>query len=236
MRIGPHKHTAPADRRFPDVSLLIHNGRSATSSRSLEGHLVNSPKEDITDSAVSPPSPARNPPDCHPAAAQEFLSPRKKLPCLLTSWLDSAFLPPGPLFDLLLDAKLVGMTALLLSAIDCPGVQAGVAPEVHSTVLIALRAKASSMHPPCPSSLVYTDIGKLLKSQWNCRVVILCHCMAKRLSAEHLATHFLQIILSWLYFLARICRDGSMMPPRRRITRWRVESAKCKIDKSSIVI
>lgn len=62
MRIGPHKHTPPADRRFPDVSLFIHNGSSATSSRSLERHLVNSPKEDITDSAVSPPSPARNPP------------------------------------------------------------------------------------------------------------------------------------------------------------------------------
>ena len=42
------------------------------------------------------------------------------------------------------------------------------------------------------------------------------------------ATYFLQIILSWLYFLARICRDGSMMPPRRRITKWRVESVQQK--------
>ena len=40
--------------------------------------------------------------------------------------------------------------------------------------------------------------------------------------------YFLQIILSWLYFLARICRDGSMMPPRRRITKWRVESVQQK--------
>jgi hypothetical protein len=34
-----------------------------------------------------------------------------------------------------------------------------------------------------------------------------------------------QIILSWLYLRARICREGSMMPPRRRSTKWRVDSA-----------
>ena len=52
-------------------------------------------------------------------------------------------------------------------------------------------------------------------------------CQANEMVAGHAEqrTHFRQIILSWLYFLARICRDGSMMPPRRRITMCRVESA-----------
>ena len=36
-------------------------------------------------------------------------------------------------------------------------------------------------------------------------------------------TYFLQISLSWLVFLARICREGSMIPPLRR-------STKCKVD------
>ena len=38
-------------------------------------------------------------------------------------------------------------------------------------------------------------------------------------------SHFLQIILSWLNFLARICREGSMMPPLSLSTRCRVDSA-----------
>ena len=52
-------------------------------------------------------------------------------------------------------------------------------------------------------------------------------CQAKEMVAGRAEqrTHFRQIILSWLNFLARICRDGSMIPPRRRITRCRVESA-----------
>ena len=37
-------------------------------------------------------------------------------------------------------------------------------------------------------------------------------------------THLRQIILSWLYLRARICSDGSMMPPRRRRTRWSIDS------------
>jgi hypothetical protein len=37
--------------------------------------------------------------------------------------------------------------------------------------------------------------------------------------------HLRQIILSWLYLRARICREGSMMPPRRRSTRCSVDSA-----------
>lgn len=36
--------------------------------------------------------------------------------------------------------------------------------------------------------------------------------------------HFRQTILSQLYFDARALREGSMMPPRRRRTRWRVDS------------
>lgn len=36
--------------------------------------------------------------------------------------------------------------------------------------------------------------------------------------------HFRQIILSQLYFEARALREGSMMPPRRRRTRCRVDS------------
>ena len=37
-------------------------------------------------------------------------------------------------------------------------------------------------------------------------------------------THLRQIILSWLYLRARICSDGSMIPPRRRRTRCSVDS------------
>ena len=37
-------------------------------------------------------------------------------------------------------------------------------------------------------------------------------------------THLRQIILSWLNFLARICSEGSMMPPRSLSTRCRVDS------------
>lgn len=54
-----------------------------------------------------------------------------------------------------------------------------------------------------------------------------CAAMAgcKSNRRKGLITHFRQIILSWLYFLARICRDGSIMPPRSRSTRCRVDSA-----------
>ena len=38
-------------------------------------------------------------------------------------------------------------------------------------------------------------------------------------------THLRQIIFSWLYLRARACSEGSMIPPRRRSTRWRVDSA-----------
>ncbi len=38
-------------------------------------------------------------------------------------------------------------------------------------------------------------------------------------------TYFLQIILSQLYFCANILREGSMIPPRRRSTKCRVDSA-----------
>ena len=39
------------------------------------------------------------------------------------------------------------------------------------------------------------------------------------------ATYFLQIILSWLNFLARICSEGSMMPPLNLSTKCNVDSA-----------
>lgn len=37
-------------------------------------------------------------------------------------------------------------------------------------------------------------------------------------------TYLRQIILSQLYFWASCLREGSIMPPRRRSTRWRVDS------------
>lgn len=42
--------------------------------------------------------------------------------------------------------------------------------------------------------------------------------------------HFRQTILSQLYFDARALREGSMMPPRRRRTRWRVDSCSMQIS------
>lgn len=42
---------------------------------------------------------------------------------------------------------------------------------------------------------------------------------------NRLNTYLRQIILSQLYFWASCLREGSMMPPRRRSTRWRVDSA-----------
>ena len=42
--------------------------------------------------------------------------------------------------------------------------------------------------------------------------------------------HFRQTILSQLYFDARALREGSMMPPRRRRTRWRVDSCFMQIS------
>jgi hypothetical protein len=34
-----------------------------------------------------------------------------------------------------------------------------------------------------------------------------------------------QIIFSWLYFLAKAINDGSMIPPRKRNTKCKVDSA-----------
>ena len=47
------------------------------------------------------------------------------------------------------------------------------------------------------------------------------HCF----TGEGLKAHLRQIILSWLCLRARICREGSMMPPLKRSTRWSVDSA-----------
>jgi len=39
-------------------------------------------------------------------------------------------------------------------------------------------------------------------------------------------TYLRQIIFSWLYFLAKAIKDGSIIPPRSLRTRWSVDSAK----------
>ena len=119
------------------------------------------------------------------------------------------------LLDLLLYAQLVCVSALLLSAVHSSGVQAGIAPALQQrhcqyAAAVPMEAKlCKQIHLAGPPKMrgcsAYISKGA-------CRV-------------GPRWTYFLQIILSWLYFLAKICRDGSMMPPRRRITRWRVESA-----------
>lgn len=43
-----------------------------------------------------------------------------------------------------------------------------------------------------------------------------------------LSAYFLQIILSQLYFEAKILKLGSMMPPLNLSTKWRVDSVRGK--------
>jgi hypothetical protein len=50
-------------------------------------------------------------------------------------------------------------------------------------------------------------------------------CGTRQAGPLRAGAHLRQIILSWLNLRARICSDGSMMPPRRRSTRWSVDSA-----------
>jgi len=91
-----------------------------------------------------------------------------------------------PLLQLLLGAELVGVSALLLAAVDGTRGEAGIAPS-------GLQRDRSVNG-----------------------------------STEYSETYLRQIIFSQLYLEARALRVGSMTPPRRRRTRWRVDSVQTR--------
>ena len=85
---------------------------------------------------------------------------------------------------------------------------AGLCPPYHQAHLAA-RASSPAWQPrhphPAASANTSTAAAAAAAARWR-------------------APHLRQIILSWLYLRARICRLGSMMPPRRRSTRCSVDS------------
>lgn len=102
------------------------------------------------------------------------------------------------LLQLLLGAQVVGVAALLLAAVDGTGVQTGVTPETRASL------SHHQIHNTTPRPDKLNESFKaIIISMWS---------------------YLRQIIFSQLYFWASCLREGSMMPPLRRSTRWRVDS------------
>lgn len=93
-------------------------------------------------------------------------------------------------------ANLVTVTAFLLPTVNSSWVQSGVASAVP----------------------IWSRSVKIIKS-WLQKIRM--HIWRR---VNDVQTYFRQIILSWLYFLAKAIREGSMIPPRRRSTKCRVDS------------
>ena len=116
------------------------------------------------------------------------------------------------LLQLLLDTQLVCVSTLLLPAVHCARVQTSVAP-THPGNKGQIPPTFSSPWSLLPMSRHYSSRHSALHKRTQ-------HWFLEK------STYFLHIILSWLYLRAKICREGSMMPPRSRMTRCSVESAK----------
>lgn len=77
-----------------------------------------------------------------------------------------------------------------------------------------------------------------LRIQTGLKTITKTKTKKKKQEEGKTTTYFLQIILSWLYFLASAIREGSIIPPRSRRTRCSVDSAtpisliKIKIESS----
>ena len=150
-------------------------------------------------------------PDQPPNPSNSALSSSVSTPAISSSQPTTAppTAPTHPLLQLLLRPQLVRMATLLLAA-------------CNPSAVLAFQSRGRR---PTNSSLVAGD-GRSLDS-----------APGISFSSRHGwdrgevwegegggAVHFRQIILSQLYLEARALREGSMIPPRRRRTRWRVDS------------
>ena len=131
------------------------------------------------------------------------------------------------LLQLLLRPQIIAMATLLFPAVHSTRMQTSIAPvdknQVSALLIAALLLLFWGISQATKTG---ETLGHWMKhlGRENAVIIMAGGRTVKRSKKNSWITYFLQIILSQLYFCAKIRKLGSITPPRRRNTRWRVDS------------